>query len=304
MPVDAAAQAFLTELAESGAKPIQEVMPQQAREQMLAGNAALPAPLDVQSVVDEVLPCQVPVRIYRPADGELPVVVYFHGGGWVIGDIETHDGHCRELANKLNSVIVAVDYRLAPESRYPAAAEDCYAATKWVSENASSLRVDAARVAVMGDSAGGNLAAVVALMSRDRGGPSIACQVLVYPITDYPLTTSSYEEFANDHLLTKDAMQWFWEQYVPSEADRTERYCSPLRALRGESLADLPPALVLTAECDPLRDEGEDYGRRLTDAGVSCRVIRYDGAIHGFIRHSHRFEQARSAIREMASWLT
>jgi acetyl esterase len=234
------------------------------------------------------------VRIYKPEGRPpLPALVYFHGGGWVIGSLETHDGACRELANRIGCAVVSVDYRLAPESRYPAAAEDCYAATQWVAENAKALGVDAKRIAIGGDSAGGNLAAVVALMARDRGGPALRHQLLIYPVTDADFERASYRENAEGYLLTTKAMAWFWGHYVPELAQRQDGYAAPLRA---KDLAGLPPAFVLTAEFDPLRDEGEAYAKRLAQAGVPTRLQRYDGAIHGFFAMGVLSQVARTAI--------
>jgi acetyl esterase len=239
---------------------------------------------------------EIGVRVYRPEGrAPLPALVYFHGGGWVIGSLETHDGACRELANRVGCVVVSVDYRLAPESRYPAAAEDCYAATKWVAGNAQALGVDPARIGIGGDSAGGNLTAVVALMARDRGGPALRHQLLIYPVTDADFGRPSYRENAEGYLLTTKAMEWFWGHYVPDPAQRAEPYAAPLRA---KDLAGLPPAFVITAEYDPLRDEGEAYAKRLQQAGVPTRLQRYDGAIHGFFAMGLLSEVARTALAD------
>ena len=223
----------------------------------------------------------LPIRIYWPttSDEPRPVVVFFHGGGWVIGGVDSHDGQVREMVNRTGMVFVSVDYRLAPEARFPAAAEDCYAATEWVAANAASIGADADRLGVAGDSAGGNLAAVVALMARDRGGPAIAHQLLVYPCCDMDSNAwPSQTENGFDYFLTKESMDWFYDQYV-DPADRNNPYASPIKAA---DLGGLPPACVITAEYDPLRDEGEAYGRRLEEAGVACDVHRFDGMFHGF----------------------
>lgn len=245
---------------------------------VLAANAE-----DVAQVEDRRIPGpggDLPVRLYRPDGPEpLPVLVYFHGGGWVVCDLETHDPTCRALANGAGSLVVSVDYRLAPEQRYPAAAEDAHAATAWTAEHAHELGADPARLAVAGDSAGGNLAAVTCLMARDRGGPPVCFQLLVYPVTDCAFGTASYRDNATDYFLTRSEMEWYWRQYLGADGDAASPYASPLRA---ESLADLPPALVITAEHDPLRDEGEAYARRLEDAGVDAIATRYDGVFHGF----------------------
>jgi acetyl esterase len=237
---------------------------------------------------------EIPVRIYRPEGAApFPGLVYFHGGGWVIGSLETHDGSCRDLANRVGCVVVSVDYRLAPESRYPAAAEDCYAATKWVAEHAAELGVDPKRIAVGGDSAGGNLTAVVTQMARDRRGPALRFQLLIYPVTDADFSRASYRENAEGYLLSTKAMEWFWNHYVPDAAQRVEPYASPLRA---KDLAGLPPAFVITAEFDPLRDEGEAYAKKLQAAGVPTVLKRYDGAIHGFFAMGLLAQVARDAV--------
>ena len=215
---------------------------------------------------------QIGARVYTP-EGNLPmgVLVYFHGGGWVLGDLESHDRVCRALANQAGCVVVSVDYRLAPEHVFPAGAEDCYAATKWVSENAASINADATRLAVGGDSAGGNLAAVVSMMARDRGGPAINFQLLLYPVTDCALDTPSQKEFAADgFVLSRADMEWFWKNYADTVAEKNNPYACPLRA---KDLKSLPPALVLTASHDPLRDEGERFAGRLIAAGVPWSAL-------------------------------
>jgi acetyl esterase len=243
----------------------------------------------------------ISVRIYTPAGSTpFPVLVYLHGGGWVIGNLDTHDGTCRALANAAGCVIVSVDYRLAPEHRFPAAPEDAYAATQWVATNAASIGADPSRIAVGGDSAGGNLSAVVALMARDRGGPSLCFQLLVYPVTDGTTQSASYRDNADGYFLTKDMMEWFWNHYVRDAADRRHAYASPLRA---ESLNGVPPALVITAEFDPLRDEGEAYAARLREVGVPVVLTRYDGMIHGFFGMGAMLSQGTSAINEAAASL-
>jgi acetyl esterase len=218
----------------------------------------------------------------------------------VIGSLETHDGSCRELANRVGCVVVSVDYRLAPEHRYPAAAEDCFAATNWVAENAAALGVDPKRIAIGGDSAGGNLAAAVALMARDRSGPALRHQLLIYPVTDADFTCASYRENAEGYLLTTKAMEWFWGHYVPDAVLRKEAYAAPLQA---KDLAGLPPAFVITAEYDPLRDEGEAYAKRLQQAGVRTTLRRYDGAIHGFFAMGLLAEVARTAVADAVAAL-
>ncbi len=240
------------------------------------------------------------VRVVWPeARGDLPCLVYFHGGGWTFCSIETHDATCRKLANGAGCVVVSVEYRLAPEHPFPAAAEDAFAATRWVTRHADALGIDPQRVAVGGDSAGGNLAAVVALMARDRGELELCHQLLVYPITDHDFETLSYRENAAGPLLTRSMMECFWDFYVPDGA-RSDPYVSPLRA---KSLAGLPPATVITAEYDPLRDEGEAYALRLREAGVAVTASRYDGMIHGFFGFDEVLPAARKAIDEAAAAL-
>jgi acetyl esterase len=237
----------------------------------------------------------VPARLYRPdGDGPFPVVMMFHGGGWVIGDLTTADGQSREVCRGAGAVVVSVDYRLAPEHRFPAAADDCYTATVWAAANIAEHGGDASRVAVAGDSAGGNLAAVVAQMARDRGGPAIAFQLLVYPVTDgVNFNTASYHDNGQDYMLTTDSMHWFWNHYAPEIEERRNPYVSPLLA---DDLSDLPPALVMTAEFDPLRDEGEAYAAKLEAAGVAAELLRCDGLIHGFFGQTRTIGAARAPM--------
>jgi len=244
---------------------------------------------------------EIPVRIYHPhGAGVKPVLVYFHGGGWVIGTLDSYDATCRELAQGADCVVISVDYRLAPEHRYPAAPDDCYAALRWVTANAASLGVDARRLAVGGDSAGGNLSAVVSQMARDKGGPAIRFQLLIYPVTDADFTRRSYVDNAEGYLLTTASMHWFWDHYVPSKPQRAEPYASPIRAA---DLSGLPPAWVCTAEFDPLRDEGEAYAKRLQQAGVSTALTRFDGLIHGFVSMGLVAPKAQAALDEAVAAL-
>jgi len=304
MPVDPQAQALLDQIAAMETPEIPTLAVPEAR-QSLATLATLQGePVAIAAVEERSLPGPlgpIPVRIYRPIQGaRLPALVYFHGGGWVLGGLDTHDGICRALAQGAGCVVVSVDYRLAPEHKFPAAAEDAYAAARWVAANAATLDVDAARIAVGGDSAGGNLAAVVSLMARDRGGPGLCYQLLIYPVTDAPRDNASYRENATGYLLTRDAMQWFWQHYARGEADRRNPYAAPLQA---QDLRGLPPALVLTAEYDPLRDEGEAYAARLRDAGVSVELVRYDGMIHSFLQMTGVLDQAKRAVHRVTDAL-
>jgi len=305
MPLDPQVRTFLEELALQEQTPLEELSPPQARRQMEAASQLLGEVDRVHAVQDERIPGpsgEVPIRIYRPRaeNGSQAAVLYFHGGGWVVGSIDSHDGYCRSLANHSRIPVVSVDYRLAPEAPFPAALEDCYAAAKWLSEQADSLALDRSRLAVAGDSAGGNLAAVVSLGARERGEFALAGQVLIYPITDCDFQTPSYLENSDGCYLTRDAMRWFWKQYLPEGTDRPPAYAAPLRA---ENLKGLPPALVITAEYDPLRDEGEAYARRLQEAGVPTTLDRYEGMIHGFARRRNTFRQADAALEQVSHWL-
>jgi len=225
----------------------------------------------------------VPVRVYTPSSATAvrPGVVYYHGGGWVAGDLETMDRVGRNIADGADAVVVSVHYRRAPEDRFPAAAEDSYAALAWVAENAAALGIDPARIAVAGDSAGGNLSAVVSQMARDRGGPRVAFQLLIYPVLDHDFETSSYLDHAEGYALTREMMIWFWDQYVPDAARRDDPYAAPLRAT---DLAELPPAAVHVAGFDPLRDEGLAYADALRAAGVPVDVRNFETMVHGYLQ--------------------
>jgi acetyl esterase len=316
MVLDPQARMILDQMAEAHNPPLNEQSVSEARQGATA-MASMQGPLEpVAGVEDRALAGpggDLPVRIYVPSgNGPFPVVMYFHGGGWVIGDIESSDGLCRSLANASGCIVVSVDYRLAPEHPFPAAVDDAVHATAWVAANASSFGGDPSRIAVCGDSAGGNLAAVVALVARDHqiardpmiardsGKPEIKFQLLIYPVIDAACDTPSYSENAEGYFLTKGAMQWFWNHYVPAEADRLHPYASPLRA---SSLAGLPPALVITAEFDPLRDEGERYAERMRADGTPAKLTRYNGMIHGFFTMGGMIDQGKSAMQESAASL-
>ena len=304
MPLDRQIQLLLDQAAAAGGTPIHLQTPEEARATMLAQTAALGRPEPVGKIENRLVPgpdADIPIRIYTP-EGKGPMVglVFFHGGGWVIGSIETHDGLCRSIANTAGCVVVSVEYRLAPEHPFPAAIEDAYAATRWTAERAVELGIDRRRLAVGGDSAGGNLAAVVSLMARDRGAPGIALQALLYPITDRDLETASYLKYADGHLLTRDAMAWFWNHYLPPGVSPDHPYISPLRA---KDLSGLPPSLVMTAECDPLCDEGNAYARRLEAAGVRVTLSCYPGMIHGFVRRNKLLDQGQRGLEELAAAL-
>lgn len=302
MPLDPQAQDFLSRLAAAGLPLIQEQTVEQARAQVNLSTRFLGKPPRVQRVEDRTIAGpggNLAIRVITPegsATGPLPVIVFFHGGGWVLGNLSSHEGVCRALANASKSIVAAVDYRLAPEHPFPAAVDDAYAAVAWISTHAMEIGGDPSRIAVCGDSAGGNLAIVATLMARDRGGPKIAFQALAYPITDCDLDSGSYREFAEGCFLTRSEMLWYWDQYAPNFEDRLRPYASPNRA---GDLSELPPALVITAGYDVLRDEGEAYARRLAEAGVPVKLSRFDGMIHGFLRRYPFFDQGRVAIEEI-----
>jgi acetyl esterase len=303
MPLDPEAKMLLEQLT-TVVRPFEELSVEEARAAIVTLSAAAGEGEPVARVENRTLPGprgEIPVRVYTPEGrAPFPVLVYFHGGGWVIGNLETHDGLCRHLANAAHCVVVSVDYRLAPEHPFPAPGEDAYAATRWVAGNAAALGGDAKRIAVGGDSAGGNLSAVVSLMARDRGGPPIVFQLLVYPATDLPSANMSYRENAEGYFLTAKSMHWFFAHYCGANPDASDPYLCPLRA---KNLGGLPPALVVTAEFDPLRDEGEAYAARLREAGVRTKLTRYPGMIHGFFGMGPLLTQARAATREAADAL-
>jgi acetyl esterase len=304
MPLDPRAEAVLAQIAASGAPPFETLSPVEARAGFKSFFAAPETPEEVGSVEDRSIPAgatPMPVRIYRPkGEGPFPVLLYMHGGGWVVCDLDTHDVACRALCNEAKCIVVALDYRLAPEHKFPAAVDDCYAGLRWVSENARSFGGDPSRIAVGGDSAGGNLAAATALVARDSGGPKVGFQMLIYPAVDARMGSKSYQENAEGKLLTKSLMEWFWNHYLRNEADASDPRVSPLLE---PNLAGLPPAWIITAEYDPLRDEGEAYAKRLEEAGVPVTLKRWNGLIHGFFTLPAAFPQAREAVCEAAAAL-
>ncbi len=267
------------------------------RTSRLAAGLPAPAVAERQSLNAEGPHGLIPLRLYRPhgvSAGPLPVIVYFHGGGWVLGDLDVFESLCCRLANASVCAVASVDYRLAPEHKFPKAVDDAYAAVQWIGARATDLNIDATRLAVAGDSAGGNLAAVVCLLARDKGGPAIAYQILLYPVTDASMGCPSYERFGAGYLLTRESMAWFYDCYAPQDIDRTDFRLSPLAA---QSLAGLPPALVLTAGFDPLRDEGECYAQRLAaEANVPVTLWRVAGQVHGFLPMSKQIAAAGPVI--------
>ena len=295
MPLDPKAKAMIDFMAQIPMPPWSEVDPVAYRAMSEAGRFP-PPDLALADIADSFIPGPagpIAIRTYRAtaADNQ-PGLVYFHGGGFVIGSLSSHDGTCRRIAHGAQCTVVSVDYRLAPEHRFPAAVDDAYAATEWVAQNAKALKIDAHRIAVGGDSAGGNLAAVVALLARDRGGPALCHQLLIYPVTDLTCQSESYVTNGTGYFLTQDMMRWFSDQYMPAGHPADDPLLSPLHA---SDLARLPPATVITAEYDPLRDEGESYARKLASAGVPTELVRYDGVIHGFFSMNGMIDQADEA---------
>jgi acetyl esterase len=296
VPLHPQVKALLDGLAQAGGPAMTEVSPTEART-MFKALTAFDQPEDVARVDDRLIPgpVDVPVRVYTPASavgGDAPLLLWLHGGGWVIGDLDTADATARALANRSGAVVVSVDYRLAPEHPAPAALDDALVALTWAVENGELLGVDASRVAVGGDSAGGNLAAALCQRVRDEFGPDIDFQLLVYPVVDCTLSQPSMDENAEGYFLTKDVMTWFVGHYVGT-ADPKDPSVSPLHA---DSLAGLPPAMVITAEFDPLRDEGEAYAAALLEAGVAVDSVRYDGQIHGFVGMASMLDDGMHAL--------
>jgi len=291
--LDPQAQSLLDAAAASGLPPVFSIPVSEARDRMRAGFIS-DAPLEsVQEVADLVVPAPqggIRTRLYRPSDGVLPLIVFFHGGGWTLNDLDTHDRVCRRLANSTEAVVLSVDYRRSPEFPYPAPIDDSYLVTVWAIANADRLHVDPARVCVAGDSSGGTNATVVALLARDRGLPPLRYQVLLYPVTDAPsMESPSYREREVGYSLGRAFMEWFWEQYTTPGLDLDDPYLCPLRA---QNLAGLPPALILTAEFDPLRDEGRRYAERLRDAGVDVEYRNVENQMHGFMMQTAVIDRA------------
>ena len=303
MPVDPQIQVLLEKGA--GVPATHTLSVAQARMQYEARVAIMAPPASVASVTERSIDGPggaLRLRIYLPhGSAPFPVLVFYHGSGFVLCSLDTHDGMCRNLCAGAGCIVVSVDYRLAPEHRFPAGLEDCLVATRWVAHHAAALAADPRRIAIGGDSAGGNLAAAVALRIRDEGGPPLCGQLLIYPVTDYHTSgTASYAENAEGYGLTRDTMRWFWDHYLADERDATSPHAAPLRAA---DLSNLPPALVVTAEYDPLRDEGEAYAARLRAAGVPTAMSRWDGMNHGFFFWVGVVDKAGAAMREACDWL-
>lgn len=307
------AENLLHDLSDAGVPPLYRLSVEDARETFRDITVPEGQPESVGSVTNVEITGpsgSIPIRLYEPetdndaSTGPRPTLVFFHGGGWVVGGISSHDLTCRALANAANCVVASVAYRRAPENLFPAALEDCYAATAWVADSPTveEFAIDSDRIAVGGDSAGGTLATGVALMARDRGGPNIAHQLLVYPVTNYGFDTESYTENANGYFITRNDLERFWNDYLDRQRDGSHPYASPLTAA---DLTDLPPATVLTAGFDPLRDEGRAYADRLEEAGVPVTRFEYDDMIHGFLTmlDDPEWERAREAIDDLAGEL-
>jgi len=301
MSVHPQVSALLERVQRSPLPPYHTVPPHVARRIYRDTRAALaPKAPDVQEVRLLVLDGRIAVRLYRSSNQVLPALVYFHGGGWTIGDVDTHDVLCRQLALGARCAVFSVDYRLAPEHPFPAAVEDCFLATDYICRNHAALRVDPARVAVGGDSAGGNLATVVALQARDAGRPALAFQLLIYPATDQRCEFPSHQRNGHGYLLTRDGIEFFSRCYLPERKALTDWRASPLLA---PSLAGLPPALVLTAGYDPLLDEGRAYAERLQGEGVAVQYREYADMVHGFLLFGGVLDTANAAVAECSAAL-
>jgi len=297
-------KAFLDRLASSGAPPIEQLPLAEARavrSEMIEASGPEEPVAEVQNRSMPGPGGPIAVRVYRPVKNQtLPALIFFHGGGFVICSLDTHDRECRNLANASGCAVISVDYRLAPENKYPSAVEDAYAATQYVAEHAAEFGIDPQRIGVGGDSAGGNLATVVATLARDRGGPPLKFQLLIYPLVDFADNSPSMQQYAKDYFLTRESMDWFTDCYLPNRAAAREPSASPANA---EDVRGLPPAMILTAEFDPLRDQGEAYARKLQSAGVAVELKRYDGMIHAFFSFPGVIDTAKVATTDVASAL-
>ena len=307
MPLDPQAELVIGLAKQSGLPEFWQLTPEQAREQYLLRVAKLAPKEPIFRTTDRSIAgpgSELPIRIYQPREpkaGErLPVLVWLHGGGFVIGNLDTHDSACRMLANQADCLVVAVDYRLAPESKFPAAVDDSMAALRWVALHARELGGDPERIAVGGDSAGGNLAAVCALLARNEGHPRLAFQLLIYPCTAPEPETPSHRKFAEGYVLTRNAITWFYKQYVRSPKEFHDFRFAPLVA---DDLSNLPPALLMVAGFDPLRDEGVDYAKRMIEAGNRVTLVNYEGMIHGFYLMGAAVDAAKRAIAQSAQAL-
>ncbi|MFC7062893.1 alpha/beta hydrolase [Halobacillus seohaensis] len=305
MVLDPQAKVLLVQMEAAGSPPLESLPPAEARQAFRALEGSSNEHLEsVAKIESQRIPGpngDIQIRVYTPeGEGPHPAFVFFHGGGWVIGDLDTHDNICRSLTNLANCVVVSVDYRLAPEHKFPIPIEDCYAASQWVFEHPSELNIDADKIAVGGDSAGGNLAAVVTHLAKERGTPKLSYQLLFYPSTDFTRETESMQDNAEGYFLTKDSMIYFRNHYLKNQEDARNLLASPLLV---EDLSELPPAMVVTAEYDPLRDEGEAYANRLQGAGVPVILKRFEGMIHGFVSMADKLDKGKEALQFAADSL-
>jgi acetyl esterase/lipase len=307
--VEHTTQAFLDVLNAGTGKPMEQLTPTQARAVLTGAQAGVKLTLpkaDVSQKTIQVDGQPLDLTIVRPAGvkGTLPVFMFFHGGGWVLGDYPTHERLVRDLVVGSGAVAVFVNYTPSPEARYPVAINQAYGATKWVAEHGKDINVDGKRLAVAGNSVGGNMAAVVSLMAKDKGTPAIKFQLLLWPVTDANFETTSYNQYAEGHFLTRNMMKWFWDNYTTDANQRAEIYASPLRAT-ADQLKGLPPALIQTAGADVLRDEGEAYARKLDQAGVPVTAVRYNGMIHdyGLLNVVSQVPAVRSALLQASDEL-
>lgn len=279
-------QEFVDKLNASGNTPIEQLSPKDARQVLIDAQGSVSVVVSGVTTSEKTISqdgLKVSLTIVRPAGvkKQIPAFMFFHGGGWVLGDFKTHERFVRDLVVHSGAAAVFVNYTPSPEAKYPVAINEAYAATKWVAKHGSEINIDGSKLAVAGNSVGGNMATVVALMAKDKGTPEIKLQVLFWPVTDASFETESYNQFASGYFLSKNMMKWFWDNYTTDLSQRAEIYASPLRAT-SEQLRGLPPALVQTAENDVLRDEGELYARKLADAGVDVTAVRYNGLIHDY----------------------
>jgi len=297
---------FLTQIKEMGAPEINSLPVEEARVLLKKRYTVARSSIKVDNIQNLIIPGpggDISIRIYSPrSKHSSPVLVFFHGGGWVLCDVETHDSACRWLANETPCMVISVEYRLAPEHKFPRALEDCYAVTEWAAKNIHGFRGDPKKIALCGDSSGGNLAAAVSLLARDKACPFPIHQVLIYPILDYAFDTESYLENAEGYLLTRASMKWYWSHYLERDMDGKHPYAAPLQA---RDLRGLPSATIVTCGFDPLRDEGILYGQRLIEAGVKVDSIHYEDQIHGFLImvEKPRLSQSTVALNEVSSFL-
>lgn len=307
--IESHTKAFLKALNSGGGKPLEQMAPKDARAVLVGAQKSVKVDLSGITVTEKTIVQDgksVKITVVKPAGatGTLPAFMFFHGGGWVLGDFPTHERMLRDLVVASGAVGVFVNYTPSPEAHYPVAINEAYAATKWVAEHGKEIGVDGKRLAVAGNSVGGNMAAVVSLMAKDKKGPALRLQVLFWPVTNANFETASYNQFATERFLTKTLMMWFWDNYTTNPAERKEIYASPLLATT-QQLAGLPPAFVQTAENDVLRDEGEAYARKLDEAGVNVTAVRYNGMIHdwGLLNPLSQVPGTKSAMLQAAAEL-